>query len=55
MVELRAKETSQGRTVSEEQAGSHSVGISADSLVPRWGSDRHKDDGEDVGGACMHM
>ena len=54
-MELRAKETSRGRTVGEEQAGSHSVGISADSLVPRWGSDRRKDDGEDVGGVCMHV
>ena len=54
-MEFRAKEISRGRTVGEEQAGSHSVGISADSLVPRWGSDRRKDDGEDVGGACMHV
>lgn len=55
VVELRAKETSWGGTEGEEQARPHTVGISADSEVPRWGGDRQKDDGADAGGACAHV
>lgn len=57
--QLRAKQTSQGHTVCKKQSQGQTLleslqTLSTVPLVPKRGSDRHKDDEEDVGGVCTH-